>query len=232
VLVLDLTRPLDESTPVYRDARGYSDPPTRLIAWVGVGDEIGGAGSGLRSPFRVTRLEMALHTGTHVDAPAHFAPGGRMLDALPVSALVGPAIVVNLSAATGDAQSRDLARHRERASAPGVIPLVLMPSDWPLAARAIASIVAWRRPLVCVRGGIDGDDPDCPATAALLRAGICLAVDLASEAEQVRNGDLLVVAPLALRGVEGAPARVLAIRLTPGDSRAFVEQPRKPQATS
>jgi len=171
----------------------------------------------------VTRLEMALHTGTHVDAPAHFAPGGTMLDALPASALVGPAVVVTLSAAAGDAQSRALARYRERASAPGVIPLVLMPSDWPLAARAIASIVAWRRPLVCVHGGIDGDDPDCPATAALLRAGICLAVDLAPAAEQVRDGDLLVVAPLALRGVEGAPARVLAIRSIHGDSRPFVE---------
>ena len=99
MLVLDLTRPLDESTPIYRDALGYADPPTRLTTWIDVGDAVGG--SGRRSPFRVTSLEMSLHTGTHVDAPAHFASGGATLDALPASALVGSAVVVDLSKVTG-----------------------------------------------------------------------------------------------------------------------------------
>lgn len=213
MLVLDLTRPLDDSTPIYRDARGYADPPTRLTTWVDVGDEVGG--SGQLVPFRVTRLEMSLHTGTHVDATAHFKTDGMALDGLPASALVGQAVVVDLSTVADDAQLDAVAPHRERASAQDTIPLLLMPPGGRLAPRAVAAVVAWHRPLICVLGGIDGDDPDCPATAALLRAGIFLAVDLAPAAENVRDGDLLVVAPLPLRGVEGAPARVLAIRPVP-----------------
>ncbi len=210
MLVLDLTRPLDASTPVYRDALGYADPPTRLDTWIGVGDEIGITGR--RSPFRVTRLEMSLHAGTHVDAPAHFDPRGATLGVLPASALVGRAVVVDLSGAGDGAQPRILAGRREPASAPGAVPLLLMPERGTLSPAAVAESITWHRPLICVFGGIDGDDPDCPASAALLRAGTCLAVDLAPTAEQVRDGDLLVVAPLALRGVEGAPARILALR--------------------
>jgi arylformamidase len=43
----------------------------------------------------VTRLDMGAHTGTHVDAPAHFVPGGLGVDALDLNVLVGPALVVH-----------------------------------------------------------------------------------------------------------------------------------------
>jgi len=43
----------------------------------------------------VTRLDMGAHTGTHVDAPAHFIPGGSGVDALDLDVLVGPALVVH-----------------------------------------------------------------------------------------------------------------------------------------
>jgi arylformamidase len=41
----------------------------------------------------VSRLEMSAHTGTHVDAPAHFVQGGAGVDALDLGALVGLALV-------------------------------------------------------------------------------------------------------------------------------------------
>jgi len=43
---------------------------------------------------RISRLDFGSHTGTHVDAPAHYLDGGATLDALPLDALVGPARVV------------------------------------------------------------------------------------------------------------------------------------------
>jgi arylformamidase len=43
----------------------------------------------------VSRLDMGSHTGTHVDAPAHFVPGGPGVDALDLNLLVGPALVVH-----------------------------------------------------------------------------------------------------------------------------------------
>ncbi len=43
----------------------------------------------------LTSLEMGTHSGTHIDAPAHFIPGGEGVDALDLDALVGPALVVH-----------------------------------------------------------------------------------------------------------------------------------------
>jgi kynurenine formamidase len=39
------------------------------------------------------------HGGTHIDAPAHFWKGGRSVDQIPVERLIGPGIVVDVSAA-------------------------------------------------------------------------------------------------------------------------------------
>jgi arylformamidase len=41
----------------------------------------------------VTHLEMSAHTGTHVDAPAHFILGGDDVASLALDALIGPAVV-------------------------------------------------------------------------------------------------------------------------------------------
>jgi arylformamidase len=54
----------------------------------------------------VTRLDMGAHTGTHVDAPCHFIPGGSGVDALDLNVLVGPALVVQ--ALEADALSADV----------------------------------------------------------------------------------------------------------------------------
>ena len=37
---------------------------------------------------------MGSHTGTHMDAPAHFLRGGRPMDRMPLEAVVGPARVI------------------------------------------------------------------------------------------------------------------------------------------
>ena len=47
------------------------------------------------------------HTGTHIDAPAHFTPGGLTIEQLPLDQLMGPAAVIDVrhlieSAAPGD----------------------------------------------------------------------------------------------------------------------------------
>jgi arylformamidase len=46
----------------------------------------------------VTVLNFGAHTGTHIDAPAHFIEGAPRLDALSLDALVGPARVVEVPA--------------------------------------------------------------------------------------------------------------------------------------
>lgn len=46
----------------------------------------------------ITFLDMSAHTGTHVDAPLHFVPGGRSIEALDPRAMVGPVVVAEFSA--------------------------------------------------------------------------------------------------------------------------------------
>ena len=53
----------------------------------------------------LTRFSASAHAGTHVDAPAHFVAGGAGIEALPLDALVGPALLVDaryLGAELGD----------------------------------------------------------------------------------------------------------------------------------
>lgn len=51
------------------------------------------------APYRLSRMEMGSHTGTHVDAPAHFIRGGATLAEVPLSRWSGPCWVVGLPAA-------------------------------------------------------------------------------------------------------------------------------------
>ena len=48
----------------------------------------------------VSHLDMGVHTGTHVDAPCHFLPGQEGIDQLSLDVLIGPALVVELTAET------------------------------------------------------------------------------------------------------------------------------------
>jgi arylformamidase len=42
----------------------------------------------------VTRLDMDLHTGTHIESPLHFIPNGFSIDKIPLGDLIGPVVVV------------------------------------------------------------------------------------------------------------------------------------------
>ena len=44
----------------------------------------------------VSFLHFGAHTGTHVDAPAHFIEGANKIDSLPLDVLIGPARVIRV----------------------------------------------------------------------------------------------------------------------------------------
>jgi arylformamidase len=77
----DLSLPISESLIVWP-----GDPPIRMTHTLHLdrGDTV-----------TITRLDLGAHTGTHVDAPAHFIPGAEGVDALDLDVLVGPALVVH-----------------------------------------------------------------------------------------------------------------------------------------
>jgi kynurenine formamidase len=75
------------------------------------------------------------HGGTHLDAPIHFAEGRSTADAVPLSRLVGPAVVIDVSAAAAKDADYRLTRadiksfeQQHGAIAPGTI--VMIRSGW------------------------------------------------------------------------------------------------------
>ena len=80
--IYDITVPIRPGMPIYE-----GDPAVEIAAW-----------SALRKgdSANVSFLHFGAHTGTHVDAPAHFIEGARKIDALSLDVLIGPARVVRV----------------------------------------------------------------------------------------------------------------------------------------
>ena len=80
--IYDITVPIISTMPVYE-----GDPGVKIEAWSAFakGDS-----------SNVSMLNFGAHTGTHVDAPAHFIEGARKIDALPLEVLIGRARVIRV----------------------------------------------------------------------------------------------------------------------------------------
>jgi arylformamidase len=81
--IYDITGPIRSGMPMYE-----GDPGLKIEPWSAFakGDS-----------SNVSFLHLGAHTGTHVDAPAHFIEGAARIDSLPLDSLIGPARVVRVS---------------------------------------------------------------------------------------------------------------------------------------
>lgn len=68
--------------PVYE-----GDPSVEIKAWSALANG---------NSANVSFLHLGAHTGTHVDAPAHFIEGARKIDAVSLETLIGPARVIRV----------------------------------------------------------------------------------------------------------------------------------------
>jgi arylformamidase len=59
-------------------------------------------------PSDVSRWLIGAHTGTHVDAPAHFVPGGATVDEIPLASVVGRVRVLDLRHVVEEITADDL----------------------------------------------------------------------------------------------------------------------------
>jgi arylformamidase len=80
--IYDVSVPLSSTTPTFP-----GDPGIEIKLWkdLAKGDAA-----------NVSLIHFGLHSGTHVDAPAHFIEGGTRVDALPLDSLIGEAEVVEI----------------------------------------------------------------------------------------------------------------------------------------
>lgn len=168
----------------------------------------------------VSSIAFGSHTATHVDAPSHMESGGATLDGVPLDALIGPAILVDIAsdvraigerelqaAALGDhvrvlLRTRNSARFAETG---------IFESDYTFLAPDGAEYLA-ARGTVCV--GIDALSIEQFHSGhhrthhALLRRGIAIIEGLALSGAPTGECELLCL-PLRITGADGAPARVV-----------------------
>jgi kynurenine formamidase len=116
----DLTHPLTTSLPMFVPAEA---PSRRTVVTFE------------QNGYYLQEWRVFEHTGTHVDAPGHFTPGGRLAPELRIDELITPAVVVDISTRAADEPDTvvtiDDVREHERRH--GRIPdgaAVLMNSGW------------------------------------------------------------------------------------------------------
>ncbi len=80
--IIDISIPLSEKTPVWEGDKGIS---VRRVAKIEEG-----------SDFNVSRIELGVHAGTHIDVPFHVYKNGDTVDQIPLDTLIGSVQVVEI----------------------------------------------------------------------------------------------------------------------------------------
>ncbi|MFN8534785.1 MAG: cyclase family protein [Dehalococcoidia bacterium] len=201
-------RYLDISVPLRSGMAVYPDDPLPTI------ERITDLAAG--DPCTVSVLRAGLHTGTHVDAPAHFLVGGPGVEALSLDALIGDVLVVDATAESTHLDRARLGRlaipPRERRLLFKTAPPERIPSKWiglyPDAADALVEAGV-------VLAGFDGlscapaEDPG-PTHRALLNGGVVILEGLDLHAVPAGRYQLICL-PLLVPGADGAPARAILV---------------------
>jgi arylformamidase len=166
-----------------------------------------------------TRIDIDVHTGTHMDAPLHMIDGGATVETIGIEQLVGPARVIDLSEMNSD---RVTASDLEGCGVQAGEWLVLktrnsLQEEFDFQFVFLAADGAeW-----CVKNGVRGvaidalgverDQAGYPTHKTLFNGGVIIV-------EGVRLGDVpageytIVLAPLRLVGTEASPMRALLLK--------------------
>jgi arylformamidase len=197
--IIDVTRPLKKGMVIY---------PGDIVPSFTQADH------GL---YIISDLHMSSHTGTHIDAPAHYLKSGDTIDTIPLSNLIGRCRVIDVS------ESDTLitaARLRRRLG--GVTRILLKTGfssgetfieEYPSLALDAACLMTDNR-IECI--GIDSlsiesYNGDGSVHRRLLGNG-CIIIELL-DLSGVPEGEYEMVAlPLRLAGLDGSPARVILLQ--------------------
>jgi arylformamidase len=197
---------LDVSVPIYGGMVHFPDNPSIEI------DTITDVERG--DICTISRLTMGTHTGTHIDAPIHFLPGGTGTEQVPLDNLIGPARVIEIKDPAA-VKAEELRHHdlgvRERllfktSNSERCWKTSQFVHDYVSIAEDAASYLASLNTLAV---GIDYLSAGSPEThRTLLGAGIAIVEGLNLAGISQGRYELLCL-PLNILGGDGAPARVL-----------------------
>ena len=177
-------------------------------------------------PVHVSRMTMTTHLGAHTDAPSHYDPGGRAIDAVDLAPYLGPCRVIHCIGVPR-VSPQDIECHLE-----GTPPRVLLrtyasapqnawdPRFPAIAPETIALLAAKGVILV----GTDAasldpqDSKSLDAHYAVRRHGLAILEGVVLDA--VPPGDYeLIALPLKLAGMDASPVRAILRALPPEETR-------------
>ncbi|MFH1077798.1 MAG: cyclase family protein [Patescibacteria group bacterium] len=215
--MIDLTHEIHEGMLTF----GSSWHPTVSIERMGTHGKEG------RETRKVT---FGSHSGTHVDAPLHFIPGGKAIHELPLERLFGPVTILDF---TGLGENASVTAGMLKGSL--TTRKVLLKYGWGKhwgsprfyqgypyleeeAARYLIDqgieLVAMDTPSpddsrIVLRGENLGSPKDSPIHKLLLGAGVVMVEYVANLEDVTRlEGWSIAAVPLKIRGADGSPARV------------------------
>jgi arylformamidase len=177
-------------------------------------------------------FSMFAHYGTHIDAPVHFIEGGKSIDQAPLTKLIGPAALIHLDDHGGNTGIRgdaleDRGKHVERGDIVilrttwsdkywGSIHfwkdspyLTADGADWLIERGAAAVVYDFSEEQVVRYPGFRGED--CVVHHRILGEEI-YNIEYVRGLGRISRPRLAIAAlPLNLVGLDGAPARVIAL---------------------
>lgn len=197
--IIDITRPLKEGMLVYP------------------GDIIPSFRQADHGRYLISDMHLSSHTGTHIDAPAHYLKSGDTIDTVPLRNLMGQCRVIDVSGAGTLIRAAHL-----RGTIRGATRLLLKtgfsgkatfsdayPSLAPDAAHLLTE--AGVKCIGIDSPSIESFDCDGAVHRQLLEKG-CLIIELI-DLSGVPEGEYEMMAlPLRLEGLDGSPARVILIQ--------------------
>ncbi len=198
--IFDLTKIMDDTLEIYASDT-YRDPPFEVKTWSSIEEE----------QFWVSQLSLGTQTGTHIDAPAHFAQDGAMLDALPAKSLIGRYFWLNLDDDIEQHTTPDelLASYQQES----ILFLIAYSEQTHMTEKLLDTLCALPAKVWVLAGAIRiVGQHSLYFHQCLAKHGIYLVEDLDMNiARHIKPGGELIALPLRLSGVSGAPCRVLVL---------------------
>lgn len=202
---------IDISMPVSEDTIAYPGDPRVSVKKIKTFQKDG---------VQVSRITMGLHTGTHIDAPLHYIPGGKTIEQIPLKSLIGQAIVCDLTNAGDTVSTRDLKKYRISAGDIVFLKTANSGQDKKKHSKNQAILdedgadylIEKKIKAVGIDNlSIERTDPRAPVHKKLLKKGIPIIEGLVLG--HVSGGRYLThCAPLKISGAEASPARCVLVK--------------------
>jgi kynurenine formamidase len=182
-------------------------------------------------PFNLSRLELIVHSGTHVDAPRHFVADGPAMEEVPLERLLGRGVVIGLDQQPdGVIEPADLEAADPQVEPGDIVAIACgwdrrwRTADWerhPSLSPAAARWLVERRVKLVALDVATPDLPlarrppefDFPVHRTLLGNGVLIAESVANLGALAGSRVELCFGALPVAKSDGAPARALGRRI-------------------